>query len=351
MDNRTSSSWIFDLDGISPQNDNLLGSMTRMNADDFPILSGMGGSLLRLKKGGIQAPHWHVNSGELNYCLSGKAKMTIYGNAQKFTFTINSGQLTFVPKGYWHNIENIGEEELKVIIVYDNERPQDISVVEAVHSLPKEVLNSIFGLRSPGLFNQLETKEFYDEIVGTHQLALSESSIADVGKGESVSNPYTMNLGATDPQVQTPGGVARLGSNPYFPILVGLSVFVLDLEPSGIIEPHTHPNAGELNYVIEGKVRFTILGPKGEIETNEMSKGQVFFVPAGYFHYLENSDSSKIGTVASFFSNESPQFLGLVGGLSSFSNVALGAVFNKDPDFFNSLPRLVKNVLIAARTN
>jgi oxalate decarboxylase len=55
--------------------------------------------------------------------------------------------------------------------------------------------------------------------------------------------------------------------------------------------------------------------------------------------------------VASFFSNESPQFLGLVGGLSSFSNVALGAVFNKDPDFFNSLPRLVKNVLIAARTN
>ncbi len=99
----------------------------------------------------------------------------------------------------------------------------------------------------------------------------------------------------------------------YFPILVGLSVFVIDLEPSGLIEPHTHPNAGELNYVIEGKVRFTILGPKGEIETNEMSKGQVFFVPAGYFHYLENTDSSNHGTVASFFSNESPQFLGLVG--------------------------------------
>ena len=216
--------------------------------------------------------------------------MTIYGNAQKFTFTINSGQLTFVPKGYWHDIENIDKEEVKVIIVYDNERSQDISVVESVHSLPKEVLNSIFGLRSPGLFNQLETKEFYDEITGTHQLDLSESSIAEVGKGESVSNPYTINLGTTDPQVQTPGGIARLGSTPYFPILVGLSVFVLGLEPSGLIEPHTHPNAGELNYLIEGKVRFTILGPKGEIETNEMSKGQVFFVPAGYFHYLENTD-------------------------------------------------------------
>jgi oxalate decarboxylase len=351
MDDHTSTSWIFDLDGISPQNENLLGSMTRMNADNFPILAGMGASLLRLKKRGIEVPHWHVNSAELNYCLFGKAKMTIYGNAQKFTFTINSGQLTFVPKGYWHDIENIGEEDLKVIMIHDNERPQDISVAESVRSLPKEVLNSIFGLRSPGLFNQLETKEFYDEIVSTDQLGLSESSIAGVREGESVLNPYTINLGATDPQVQTPGGIARLGSNPYFPILVGLSVFVLDLEPRGIIEPHTHPNAGELNYVIEGKVRFTILGPKGEIETNEMKKGQVFFVPSGYFHYLENSDNSNRGTVASFFSSESPQFIGLVGGLSSYSNEVLRAVFNKDSDFFNSLPRLVKNVLIAAGTN
>jgi oxalate decarboxylase len=165
------------------------------------------------------------------------------------------------------------------------------------------------------------------------------------------SNPYIIDLGATDPQVRTPGGIARLGSNPYFPILLGISVFVLDLEPSGIIEPHTHPNAAELNYVIEGKVRFTILGPKGEIETNEMVKGQVFFVPVGYFHYLENSDNSKTGSVASFFSNESPQFLGLVGGLSSYSNTTLGTMFNKDSEFFNNLPRLVKNVLIAAKTN
>lgn len=351
MNEQVNSSWIFDLDGIHTQNNNFMGNITRMNADNFPILSGMSGSLLRLKKGGIQAPHWHVNSVELNYCLSGKAKMTIYGNAQKFTFTITVGQLTFVPKGHWHDIENIGDEELKVIMVYENERPQDISVAESVHAVPKQVLNSIFSLKSSGLFDQLETKEYYDEIVYSHQLKLSGNSLANVGNDESVSNPYTINLGSTDPQVQTPGGIARLGSNPYFPILLGLSVFVLNLEPGGIIEPHTHPNAGELNYVIEGKVRFTILGPEGEIETNEMGKGQVFFVPAGYFHYLENSDDSKSGTVASFFSHESPEFLGLVGGLSSYSNTVLGAMFNKDSDFFNDLPRVIKNILIADKTN
>lgn len=351
MNEQAISSWIFDLDGTSSHDNKLMGNIRRMNADNFPILSGMSGSLLRLKKGGIQSPHWHVNSSELNYCLSGKAKMTIYGNAQKITFTITAGQLTFVPKGYWHDIENIGDEELKVIMVYENERLQDISVAESVHALPKEVLNSIFGIKSPGLFDQLETKESFEEILDLRQTKLSENSLADVANDENVSNPYTINLASTEPQVQTPGGIARLGSNPYFPILSGLSVFVLDLEPGGIIEPHTHPNAGELNYVIEGKVRFTILGPNGKVDTNDMGKGHVFFVPAGYFHYLENSDSSKRGIVASFFSNESPQFLGLVGGLSSYSNTVLGAMFSKDSDLFNNLPRAIKNILIAAKTN
>lgn len=350
MNDSTSSSWIFDLDGINPQTDSEFGSVTRMDGNNFPILNGMAGSLLRLKKGGIQGPHWHVNSAELNYCLSGKAKMTIYGNAQKVDFTVNAGQLTFVPKGYWHDIENVGQEELKVILVHDIDRPTDISLAASTHSLPREILNSIFGLRSPGFFNQLDYKEINDEILGTNQLNLTDNSTTSATTGESLSNPYTINLGATDPQIQTSGGIARLGSTPYFPILKGLSVFVLDLEPKGIIEPHTHPNAGELNYVIDGKVRFTILGPKNEIEKNEMKKGQVFFVPAGYFHYLENSDDSNRSTVASFFSNESPQFIGLVGGMSSYSNDILGAVFDKDSKYFNDLPRLVKNVLIAAGT-
>ena len=156
-----------------------------------------------------------------------------------------------------------------------------------------------------------------------------------------------MNLSDTTPQVQTSGETAILASVPYFSILKGLSVFLLDLKPKGIVEPHTHPHAGELNYVIEGKVRFTVYRPNKEIETSEISKGQVFFVPTGYFHYLENSDDVNNGTVASFFGNENPEFIGLVGGLRSYSDEALAAVFNTDQEFFSKLPRLVKNVLIA----
>ena len=141
-----------------------------------------------------------------------------------------------------------------------------------------------------------------------------------------------------------------MGTATFFLILSGLALFLIRLKPSGIVEPHTHPNAAELNYVVNGKVRFTVFGPSGEVESSEIGKGQVFFVPSGYFHYLENPDNVNGSDIASFFNNESPEFIGLAGGLSAYSNEVLGSTFNKDPKFFSSLPRLDKDVFIASGT-
>jgi cupin len=65
--------------------------------------------------------------------------------------------------------------------------------------------------------------------------------------------------------------------------LAGLALLLIGLKPGGVVEPHTHPNAAELNYVINGKVRFTVFDPSGEVETSEVSQGQVFFVPVDIF--------------------------------------------------------------------
>jgi oxalate decarboxylase len=65
-------------------------------------------------------------------------------------------------------------------------------------------------------------------------------------------------------------------------------------------------------------VRFTVFSPSGKSETAEISQGRVFFVPTGYFYYLENPDSASGGIIASFFGNENPEFRGIVGGLLIF---------------------------------
>jgi oxalate decarboxylase len=118
---------------------------------------------------------------------------------------------------------------------------------------------------------------------------------------DGAQNQYRFNLTGITPQIQTPGGTGALATATSFPILRGLALFLIGLKPDGIIEPHTHPNAAELNYVINGKARCTVFSPGGNVETSEISQGQVFFVPAGYFHYLENPDDLNGGVVASFW--------------------------------------------------
>ena len=345
MNQQSSSVRIFDLDGTKPQFQNAAGSRTIMNADNFPILAGMGAALLRLRKGGVREPHWHGNAAELSYCITGNARMTIYSsNARQDTFTITPGQLTFVPKGYWHDVENIGNEEAKFIVVYNSERPEDLGISGSVGSMPTQVLDRIFGINPPAFFDQLNYKSTQDIVIGQRPAIFSSINRMPT------TNPHKFNLGGITPQIQTSGGTGKLGMADDFPILKGLALFLIDLKPTGIIEPHTHPNAAELNYVINGKVRFTVFGPSGQVATSEIGKGQVFFVPAGYFHYLENPDIMSAGTVASFFNSENPEFIGLVGGLSAYSNQVLGSVFSKEPESFNSLPRQVKNIFIASGT-
>ena len=345
VNKQTSSIHIFDLDGAKPQFSSPTGTRTIMNADNFPILAGMGAVLLRLEKGGVREPHWHPNAAELSYCITGNAKMTIFStNARVDTFTINPGQLTFVPRAYWHDIENIGNEEAKFVIVYNIERPEDLGISGSIGSMSPRVLDRMFGINPPGFFDQFNYKSSQDVIVGTTPADFSSTS-----KIETL-NPHKFNLGGITPQIQTPGGTGALGTATYFPILAGLALFLIGLKPSGIVEPHTHPNAAELNYVINGKVRFTVFGPGGEVERSEIGQGHVFFTPAGYFHYLENPDNVNSSNVLSFFGNENPEFIGLVGGLSAYSNEVLGSLFTKDPKFFSNLPRLEKNVFIGSGT-
>jgi hypothetical protein len=57
MVQQTTQTHSFNLDAAKPQFSSTTGTRTLMNADNFPILKGMGAALLRLQKGGIREPH------------------------------------------------------------------------------------------------------------------------------------------------------------------------------------------------------------------------------------------------------------------------------------------------------
>jgi oxalate decarboxylase len=93
-----------------------------------------------------------------------------------------------------------------------------------------------------------------------------------------------------------------------------------------------------LHFVHFGNTRYLVLAPGGQSELGDLTAGEYFYAPPGYAHLFENTGNTDLHVV-SFFSNDNPGDIGLTGGLSSFSNSVLGAVFNVNPDVFNNMKR------------
>jgi oxalate decarboxylase len=346
---------VFNLDTAMPQISNISGSRTIVNADNFPIFNGngMAAYLLRLKQGGVYEPHWHPNAAELSYCINGRAIMTIFSpNAGYDSFTIDPGELVFVPRGYIHDIENTSDQEAKFVTAFNYEQPQEIGISGSVGSMPDRVLNATFGIKPPTatFFNGFNNKSPKDIVIGSKPPANTLGAAATTTPADNnmtrIVNPHKFNLEGIPPQVQTAGGTVALGNANTFPILNGLACYSLRLNPNGIREPHWHPNAAELDYVIEGRARMTILSPGGSVDTFEVSPGQIVLIPPAYFHYIENPDSINNMHFAVFFGHEKPEDIGISGALSAYSNEVLAAVFNLDSTLFDKLPKLEEDVFV-----
>jgi oxalate decarboxylase/phosphoglucose isomerase-like protein (cupin superfamily) len=59
---------------------------------------------------------------------------------------LDAGDISFVPQGYIHWIENIGDAPLHFLVVLSNEEPQTIELSEILAGIPEETLSRAFGL-------------------------------------------------------------------------------------------------------------------------------------------------------------------------------------------------------------
>ncbi len=76
-------------------------------------------------------------------------------DADSFTvdsFTIDLAEVVFIPQGFMHDIENIGNEEAKFVVAFNNERPTSIGISGSVGSMPNRVMNKTFGIKQPDEF-------------------------------------------------------------------------------------------------------------------------------------------------------------------------------------------------------
>lgn len=161
----------------------------------------------------------------------------------------------------------------------------------------------------------------------------------------SIANLHKFSLESITAQIQTKAGNARIASFASFPILENLALFSLRLYPKAIREPHWHPNATELNYVLQGKALLTILSPDGTIDTFELQEGDGSIIPAGYLHYIENIGPEELH-MAIYFNHNSPSDIGLSGAFSAYSPEVLCSLFSVDLELIHQIHSFLEDRMI-----
>jgi oxalate decarboxylase len=83
------------------------------------------------------------------------------------------------------------------------------------------------------------------------------------------------------------GNEAREATVKQLPISKGIAGVSMRLEPGGSRELHWHATAAEWAYVVEGRVRTTVIDPEGNFETDDFGPGDIWYFPRGHGHSLQ----------------------------------------------------------------
>ena len=112
----------------------------------FPISKTITGAVLELEPGALRELHWHPTADEWQYIIEGKVSMTLFGSHGRYrTETFEKGDVGYIPQGYGHSIENVGDKPCRVLIGFNSGVYEEIDLSEWIAGNPPDVLATNFG--------------------------------------------------------------------------------------------------------------------------------------------------------------------------------------------------------------
>lgn len=181
----------------------------------------------------------------------------------------------------------------------------------------------------------------------------SDDLASGPGGGADPKHKHLFHLGGMAAS-RYDGGELRGAAADNWKVLAGqqASVYFARLKPGGVREPHWHPSGWEMNFVISGRVRWSLVGPGGTSDAFEGEAGDLVFAPQGHFHYFENASATDDLVVLIVFNTsagEPDDDIGLVESLSAVPPDVLAAVFGAPKEVFANLPAKKDRVVIARK--
>jgi oxalate decarboxylase len=121
------------------------GREWRVDSTSFPISTTVTGVVLDLEPGGLRELHWHPTADEWQYLIEGKVSVTMFGSHGRYrTETLNQGDVAYIPQGYGHSIENIGDKPSRILIGLNTGTYAAIDLSQWIAGNPVDVLATNF---------------------------------------------------------------------------------------------------------------------------------------------------------------------------------------------------------------
>jgi oxalate decarboxylase len=117
------------------------GTVRITDSSIFPVSKNIAAALVEIEPGGLRELHWHPNTDEWQYYISGQGRMGVFAAAgQARTFDFQAGDVGYVPFAMGHYIENTGTTPLRFLEMFKSDHYADLSLNQWMALTPPELL-------------------------------------------------------------------------------------------------------------------------------------------------------------------------------------------------------------------
>jgi oxalate decarboxylase len=125
------------------------GRVRIVDSSNFPAATTIAAALVEVEPGGLRELHWHPNTDEWQYYISGQGRMTVFASGGKArTFDYQAGDVGYVPFAMGHYVENLGDEPLRFLEMFRSDHFADLSLNQWMALTPPELVRAHLNLDS-----------------------------------------------------------------------------------------------------------------------------------------------------------------------------------------------------------
>jgi oxalate decarboxylase len=118
-----------------------------VDSSNFPAATTIAAAFVEVEPGGMREMHWHPNTDEWQYYISGSGRMTVFASGGKArTFDYQAGDVGYVPFAMGHYVENTGDDTLRFLELFRSDRFADVSLSQWMALTPPELVQAHLNL-------------------------------------------------------------------------------------------------------------------------------------------------------------------------------------------------------------